>query len=43
MKFKSILRESHIPYKDAVAHLRLTLSIAEEEEVITSNAELFLG
>lgn len=43
MKFKSVLWESHVPYKDAVAHLRLTLSIAEEEEVITSNAELFFG
>ena len=42
MKFKTILWKAHVPDKYAVAHLRFTICITEEKEVIAINAKPFL-
>ena len=42
MKFETILWKSHVPDQYAVSHLRLTIRITEEEEVVTANAEPLL-
>ena len=39
MQFESILWETHVPDKYAIAHLRL--SISEQEEVIAVDTEAF--
>lgn len=41
MQFESILWETHVPDKYAIAHLRLSIRISEQEEVIAVDTEAF--
>lgn len=42
MKFKSVLREAHVPDEDAIAHLWLFIFVCKEKVVLSIDGEAFL-